>query len=145
MEVLLGLAVVVFGVALVLVLIKGKSKGYSYQLSRGLLSKAERSFYGVLVQAVGSNGIVFAKVRVADVINPKKGMSRSDWQRAFNQISAKHFDFVVCDPGDLSKAARGYVVSEIEKKIDEVRSTSSYEAKPVSRRRDVTGATREKP
>lgn len=31
-----------------------------------LLSKVELSFHGVLTQAVGDRGVVFAKVRVAD-------------------------------------------------------------------------------
>ena len=62
-----------------------------------LLSKAELSFYGVLKQALGDSGGVFTKVRVADVITPQKGLERGIWQGAFNSISAKHFDFLVCD------------------------------------------------
>jgi len=42
------------------------------------------------------------KVRVADVMIPKKGLSPSERQRAFNKISAKHFDFLLCDNNDLS-------------------------------------------
>jgi len=80
----------------------GGSRDYRYQLSKGLLSKAERSFYGVLLQSVGNSGVVFSKVRVADVLSPEKGLSRSDWQRAFNAISSKHFDFIVCEPGDCT-------------------------------------------
>jgi very-short-patch-repair endonuclease len=38
----------------------------------------------------------FAKVRVADILQPQSGCDRSTWQRAFNKISAKHFDFVIC-------------------------------------------------
>jgi very-short-patch-repair endonuclease len=66
------------------------------------LSKAERSFYGVLADAVDGRGLIFAKVRVADVLAPRKGLDRSAWTRAFNRISAKHFDFVICEPGDCS-------------------------------------------
>lgn len=73
-----------------------------YSLTKYLFSNAERSFFGVLLQAVGSTGIVFSKVRVADVIAPRKGLKRPDWQRAFNAISAKHFDFLVCDPNDCA-------------------------------------------
>lgn len=54
-----------------------------------LCSRAERSFFGVLSQAVGEEYFIFAKVRVADVIGPNKGVARSQWQVAFNQISAK--------------------------------------------------------
>ncbi len=67
-----------------------------------LLSKAERSFYGVLIQAVNGNALVFSKVRVADVLAPVKGLNRSNWQQSFNRISAKHFDFILCDPLDCS-------------------------------------------
>jgi hypothetical protein len=30
-----------------------------------------------------------------------KGLQKSLWQRAFNRINAKHFDFVLCRPSDL--------------------------------------------
>lgn len=66
------------------------------------LSPAERSFFGVLNQAAGEEWRVFAKVRIADVLTPAKGLSRSRWQSAFNAISAKHFDYLLCDPADCS-------------------------------------------
>ncbi len=104
MDILLFAVIFIVGIAVFLALAKGKASSpeYPYQLSKYLLSKAERSFYGVLIQAVGNSGIVFTKVRVADVITPKKGQRRSDWQRAFNAISSKHFDFIVCEPTDCS-------------------------------------------
>lgn len=104
MDILLIAAIIIVGALVLLVRSKGQggSREYPYQRSKYLLSKAERSFYGVLVQAVSDTGIVFSKVRVADVISPKKGLNRSDWQRAFNAISSKHFDFIVCDPADCS-------------------------------------------
>jgi very-short-patch-repair endonuclease len=66
------------------------------------LSNAERSFYGVLADAVDGHGLIFAKVRVADVLAPRKGLDHSSRTRAFNRMSAKHFDFVICEPGDCS-------------------------------------------
>jgi hypothetical protein len=104
MNTLLLAVILIVGVAFLLAHTRGKggSSEFPYQLSKYLLSKAERSFYGVLIQAIGSSGLVFSKVRVADVIAPKKGLSRSDWQRAFNAISSKHLDFIICDPGDCS-------------------------------------------
>lgn len=104
MTTLLLAVIVIVGIVVFLAMAKSKggSRKFPYQLSKYLLSKAERSFYGVLVQAVGSSGIVFSKVRVADVVSPGKGLNRSDWQRAFNAISSKHFDFIVCDPDDCS-------------------------------------------
>lgn len=79
-----------------------QTKAYSYQKKATLFSPAERSFLGVLQQAVGENARVFGKVRVADVLSPGRGMSRSGWQTSFNKISGKHFDFLLCEPGNLS-------------------------------------------
>jgi ssDNA-binding Zn-finger/Zn-ribbon topoisomerase 1 len=67
-----------------------------------LFTKAERSFLGVLNKACGDDAVVFGKVRVADILKPEKGLDRSSWQRAFNRISSKHFDYVLCNPSDLS-------------------------------------------
>lgn len=85
---------------------KGKppQTGLPYQRAEVLFSPAERSFIGVLQQAVGSNAAIFGKVRVADVVAPKEGLGRSARQKAFNQISSKHFDFLLCDKEDLSVA-----------------------------------------
>ena len=45
---------------------------------------------------------MFGKVRIADILKPIKGLNRSQWQIAFNKISSKHFDFVICNAEDLS-------------------------------------------
>lgn len=84
--------------------IKSTATGYPYQKKKALFTPAERSFLGVLHQAVGDSAHIFGKVRVADVVEPKKGMSRGDRQRAFNKISSKHFDFILCRKDDLSVA-----------------------------------------
>jgi hypothetical protein len=78
--------------------------GFPYEKSGALFSPAERSFLGVLDQAVGTDFRIFGKVRIADVISVRRNPNRSAWQRAFNRISAKHFDFVLCEPGTLSVA-----------------------------------------
>ncbi|HIP12897.1 MAG TPA: DUF2726 domain-containing protein [Arcobacter sp.] len=94
---------------LVLVIVKKSSTKDSDEISnfpyikRGVLfTPAERSFLGVLNQAVGDKAQIFGKVRVADVITTKKGMTPSERQTAFNKISAKHFDYLLCDPKDIS-------------------------------------------
>lgn len=79
--------------------------GYPYVPQDVIFSPAERSFFGVLSQAVGANAVVLGKIRIADVMKPRKGLSRSDWQKAFNRISAKHFDYVVCTADTLSVIA----------------------------------------
>ena len=72
---------------------------FSYKRQPALFSPAERSFLGVLDQVLGSEYRVFGKVRIADLIKPGDGGGR---QAALNRIVARHVDFVVCDPGDLS-------------------------------------------
>jgi hypothetical protein len=76
-------------------------ESFPYVFGDGLFSPAERSFLEVLDQAVGNDFRVFGKVRVADVVAVAKGTPKSLWQRAFNRISAKHFDYLLCSPGDL--------------------------------------------
>jgi len=76
-----------------------------YKLRKQFLTPAERSFYGVLEQAVSEDFRVHTKVRVADVLLPDAKGDRSKWQRAFNKISSKHFDYVLCDPDTLEVKA----------------------------------------
>ncbi|MCP8899059.1 DUF2726 domain-containing protein [Gilvimarinus xylanilyticus] len=78
---------------------------YGYRKHVTLFTKAERSFLGVLDQAVGEEYRIFGKVRVADILAPEKGMSRKSWRTAFNKISGKHFDYVLCKKSDLSVIA----------------------------------------
>lgn len=101
---------VVVGVAVLFIaaLLRGKfvpQQAIAYQWQGPLFSAAERSFFGVLKEACGDRAEVFGKVRVADVLSPAKGQGRSGWQKAFNRIAAKHFDYVICKPGDLSVIA----------------------------------------
>lgn len=84
---------------------KQHSAGYPYSKNQTLFSPAERSFLGVLEQAVGEDYRIFGKVRVADVVSVKSLSHRNAWQQAFNRISAKHFDFILCAKGDLAIAA----------------------------------------
>ena len=101
-----------FGLLIILVVVVGaifaftqKRKpitSYPYQKQDRLFTPAERSFLGVMEQALGDQHRVFGKVRLADVIEVKSGVSRSVRQSAFNRIQAKHLDYVVCDPDDLS-------------------------------------------
>ncbi len=73
-----------------------------YIKNTALFSPAERSFLGVLEQAVGDEYRIFGKVRVADVASVKSMSNKRNWYQAFNRISAKHFDFLLCAKGDLS-------------------------------------------
>jgi len=80
-------------------LVPSSDNTYRYRKQDALFSSAERSFLGILDQAVGDQYRILGKVRIADVITPEKGMNRRHWQIAFNRISAKHFDYLLCDTG----------------------------------------------
>jgi very-short-patch-repair endonuclease len=83
----------------------GRTKGQialPYQREPVLFTPAERSFLGVLEQAVEGQFRIFGKVRLADIIRVKSGVSAGARQQAFNRIQSKHIDFVLCKPRDLS-------------------------------------------
>lgn len=73
-----------------------------YEREDALLTPAERSFFGVLEDAVGAQFRLFAKVRLADVVRVKRGMDRSSRQTAFNAIQSKHIDFLACNPHNMA-------------------------------------------
>ncbi len=80
----------------------GKGDDHPYMQIPALFTPAERSFLGVLDQAVGEQYRIFGKVRIADVIEPRKGLDKGKRQTAFNKIQSKHFDFLLCAKNDLS-------------------------------------------
>jgi len=76
---------------------------FPYRSKAFLLSPAERSFMGVLDQVLSKTGYrVFAKVRLPDIVEVDEGLQRAAWQSAFNSISRKHVDFVVCRSEDMA-------------------------------------------
>lgn len=78
---------------------------FPYYGRKALFSAAERSFLGVLEQAVEGRYRVFGKVRLADVLGVKSGTAAGERQRALNRLLQKHLDFVLCHPEGLSIAA----------------------------------------
>lgn len=76
-----------------------KSKfSVKYEKQTCLLNAQELIFYRFLHLAIKNKYQIFTKVRVFDVLKPTKASSKEDWQKVFNIISKKHFDFVLCDP-----------------------------------------------
>lgn len=97
-------ALVVIGFAAVFFIIIQQSsvnsvpsnKKLPYVKTEFLLTKAERSFYEVLLVATrNSNFHVFPKIRIADLLYLPKGTTDSVGHR--NKIQSKHVDFVICD------------------------------------------------
>ena len=70
-----------------------------------LLSEAEKNFFRVLEQVVSPRCRVFAKVRLADLITPIGGHSRSASEQERRKLSGSHADFVLCDSATLNVLA----------------------------------------
>ena len=106
MKLLLVVAILIFAFVVVASALKSKTGqgeiSFPYQKRSPLFSAAERSFLGVLDQAMGPTYRIFGKVRIADVAQVKPGLTNSARQAALNRIAAKHFDFVICKASDLS-------------------------------------------
>jgi hypothetical protein len=78
---------------------------YPYVMKPALFTPAERSFLGVLDQLLGSDYRIMGKVRIADVVDVGQCDSPGARQTAFNRISSKHFDFILCNKETLSPIA----------------------------------------
>ena len=97
---LIGLAFLgIVGISALMSATKGRLVGRSedvlpYRKRDSFLTDAEREFYSVLMRAVGDHCLVFAKVRVRDIVDVPKGAP--DYQAHVNRIQSKHADFVLC-------------------------------------------------
>lgn len=81
--------------------------GAAYRQRADFLTPAEAAFFAVLREAVGADWHIMSKVRLADLVHAPTGR---EWQSAWNKISQKHVDFVLCDPATV----RPLVVLELD-------------------------------
>lgn len=97
--ILIGIIVVLF---VLLLLSKKKSSAieklpFQYKKRTYFFTKNELKFYRDLVKETADlNVVLFSKVRLADIIEPKEKGEK--WQSQFNRIKSKHVDFVLCEP-----------------------------------------------
>src|SRR6185369_16008451 len=75
--------------------------GPVYVSREAIFTPAERSFLGVLEQALDGRYRVFGKVRLGDLVRPAKGLNAGRRTTAQNRINQKHVDFVVCTADEL--------------------------------------------
>lgn len=67
-----------------------------------LLTNNEKKFYRIIKQLAKKYDIeTLIKVRMADLIECKKGMNKKDWGKYFGKIKAKHVDFVLIKNEDV--------------------------------------------
>ncbi len=96
-----------------------KALSADYRVRDAVLSPAERSFLAALHEALGVSGrtgnvVLFPSVRLAEVLSVDSSESgnRSAWRSAFNRVSSKQADFVLCD----SATTRPLLVIELDDK-----------------------------
>lgn len=67
-----------------------------------LLTKNEWNFYRKIKPIIDKNNMhILAKVRLADLIEVRKGLEYGEQQKWFAKIRSKHIDFVICNPENL--------------------------------------------
>lgn len=94
------------GVVVVLTIVFSVRDSLNPYVSAGpLFTKAELNFYRYLVKAVGGRAVVFGKVRIADVIQPKQSIKGSKRTEVLAKIAQKHFDFVIVHPETMEVMA----------------------------------------
>lgn len=79
----------------------GRPWPFPYQKRTCLFTPAERKFLLALEQVLPPDCRVFGQVRLADVLDIRPGLTRSQWGSAFARIKSKHLDFVICDDSSL--------------------------------------------
>jgi hypothetical protein len=77
--------------------LRSREPAFPYDAAEALLTPAEKAFHIALVEALEGDFAILCKVRLADVIVTRPGLSNKFRMRAFNRIAAKHLDFVLCD------------------------------------------------
>ena len=78
-----------------------KSDNLPYVLKGCLMSKAERSFFGVLEQVTDSSKYyLFPQVSLGNLVDVEKGTG--SYQTHRNRVDRKSIDFVLCDRSTLS-------------------------------------------
>jgi hypothetical protein len=102
-----GIVAVVVVIVLVVAFFQKKKKSATSSgtsadyLHRGsLLTQAESRLYEALVEAAKGDYWIFPKVRLAHIVKAGKSQGREAWQSAFDKISSKYIDFVLCIPGN---------------------------------------------
>ena len=92
-----------------------------------LFTADEKAFFRTLKDAVGGEYEIFGKIRVTNIIVPKKGASAHAVKKAFNSIEDCYFDFVLCEKANLVVVC----VVQLQDKTHSVRSNETDTLIPI--------------
>lgn len=77
-----------------------------YKLKESVMTKREKIMYIILLEYCNKNNLVLlSKVRIADFVEPIHTNNRRNFYHWFNRISAKHVDYLICDPDSFKPKA----------------------------------------
>ncbi len=98
----IGIIVIIVMVAKIFLSKNKSSKEYIYQKNKYILSIAEKNFYEILSRIFNNEKFTICpKVRIADILQPSKKLDKKEKWGAFQRISSKHFDFVICTKKEM--------------------------------------------
>ena len=115
----------IFAVLVILLIIfsvvfyKIKTSKWPYLKKEFLLTKAEKDFYFVVSEIIGSNYLLFSKVRMADLLY-LPSMSNSRFYHYQNKIQSKHVDFLICDKENIKPLLVIELEDSSHRKLDRV-------------------------
>jgi len=93
--------IVVISVFILLVLLVIRLRRPRYTKRSRILTKAETVMFKQLKPLESKGYILFAQVRIADVINVGGREGSGGWWKLFRKISSKHIDFVFVDRNSM--------------------------------------------
>jgi len=101
-QMIAGIAVLIVSILLAKRLTRrsGKLSRHPYQKHVALFSADDRAFFQRLKEAMAEDYEIFGKIRVDDIIIPKKGIYLDD----NSPLAGRYFDFVLCDKKNLTVA-----------------------------------------
>jgi len=101
--ILMAVAAIVVGLVICFLFLRIRPGNLPDYTSRVFLfTPEERSFLGVLEQALDSRYRVFGKVRVGDLIQPSPVLDAGQRADGLKKINESHVDFVVCTANELA-------------------------------------------
>jgi hypothetical protein len=103
-------AVAVVLAVVLLVFLMRRAAAHPYRALDFLLSPAEVELLAALRQGLGADYEVYPKVRLADLVDVRKGLTRKQRAEALAHVESRHVAFVVCDRE--TSAIRGVVEPE---------------------------------
>jgi hypothetical protein len=70
---------------------------FPFDRKTALFTPAEKNFQNLVEQAMGSKYRIINRVKLADIVSIRNGVSKRAGQTATNNANSKYLDFVICD------------------------------------------------